>query len=251
MKKNERSVQLHVTQYEKMIADLRASLATANEKVRNLEAARIPTGSQVSAIVLDEPCVDLVPHCSKCSGEAQEEENPTTKPLDGISFDELKKVRDAWNALCHDKREVQHKLATLEQLEKEFEQKIALKHQKNDRVESISLSSLRYTFLSIHYGLFFFYFNVFFFKFRLEKLRVKLEREISAQKPKLEIVKQKKEELSNRLASSATKESELNKNIEEMLVNITKDTNETVKEDFKQIVHDAVRMKQLEVGVTF
>lgn len=77
---------------------------------------------------------------------------------------------------------------------------------------------------------------------RLEKLRVKLEREIHAQKPKLEVVNQKKEELSKRLSESIQKEAELSKSIDAL-------SQEGCTEDFKQIFSDAMRMKQLEVGI--
>ena len=77
---------------------------------------------------------------------------------------------------------------------------------------------------------------------RLEKLRVKLEREIHAQKPKLEVVNQKKEELSKRLSESIHKEAEMSKSIDAL-------SQEGCTDDFKQIFSDAMRMKQLEVGI--
>lgn len=76
---------------------------------------------------------------------------------------------------------------------------------------------------------------------RLDKLRAKLEREVNAQKPKLESIKQNKEELSKRLAICASKENELSSNIELAMRDIEND-------DMKQIVSDAMRMKQLEVN---
>ena len=70
---------------------------------------------------------------------------------------------------------------------------------------------------------------------------MKLEREVSAQKPKLRVVGQKKEELSKRLNESIQKEAELNKNIEVL-------SQEGSSEEVKQIISDALRMKQLEVS---
>lgn len=75
---------------------------------------------------------------------------------------------------------------------------------------------------------------------RLEKLRSKLEREISLQKPKLEIVQSKKKELANRLTQNVNKESELSINCDLLTQNVN-------DEEFKQLVKDAMRMKQLEV----
>lgn len=75
---------------------------------------------------------------------------------------------------------------------------------------------------------------------RLEKLRIKLEREINSQKPKLETISQKKEELSKRLALCSSKENELSNDIQLAMQDIE-------NEDLKQIVCDAMRMKQLEV----
>lgn len=74
----------------------------------------------------------------------------------------------------------------------------------------------------------------------MEKLRIKLEREINSQKPKLAIVNHKKEELCKRLALCASKENELSNDIESAMQNIG-------NEYLKQIVCDAMRMKQLEV----
>lgn len=79
------------------------------------------------------------------------------------------------------------------------------------------------------------------FEFRLEKLRVKLEREVNSQKPKLQVISEKKQELTKRLASLSDKENEMNKNIEQSLDEVSND-------DLKHIVRDAMRMKQLEVN---
>jgi hypothetical protein len=74
----------------------------------------------------------------------------------------------------------------------------------------------------------------------LEKLRSKLEREICSQKPSLEQVCKKKEELSKNLELSASKEIALSKEFELAMQNLGND-------EMKQIVSDAMRMKQLEV----
>lgn len=79
------------------------------------------------------------------------------------------------------------------------------------------------------------------FEFSLEKLRVKLEREVNSQKPKLQVISEKKQELTKRLASLSDKENEMNKNIEQSLDEVSND-------DLKHIVRDAMRMKQLEVN---
>jgi predicted nuclease with TOPRIM domain len=75
---------------------------------------------------------------------------------------------------------------------------------------------------------------------RLEKLRSKLEREISSQKPSIEQIGKKKEELSKNLELSADKEIALSKEFELAMQNLG-------NEEMKQIVSDAMRMKQLEV----
>lgn len=75
---------------------------------------------------------------------------------------------------------------------------------------------------------------------RLEKLRTKLERETNSQKPKLEIICQKKNELSKRLALSASKENALSNDFELAMRDLGND-------ELKQIICDAMRMKQLEV----
>ncbi len=63
---------------------------------------------------------------------------------------------------------------------------------------------------------------------------------MSAQKPKLEMISHKKEELNKRLALSTGKECLLSKNFERAMEDISSD-------ELKQIVCDAMRMKQLEV----
>ena len=74
----------------------------------------------------------------------------------------------------------------------------------------------------------------------MEKLRTKLDRDKNAQKPKLEIISQKKEELNKRLALSAGKETLLCKEFDRTMQDVSND-------DLKQLVYDAMRMKQLEV----
>lgn len=146
MKKNERSVQLHVTQYEKMISDLRSALATANEKIKTLETAKVV--EPFPALSSSESEVKTETQCLTCIGCSEKQEISESRkelgdPSPVFPTSEFNKARDAWGTLFHDKREVQHKIAVLEQLEKDFEYKIMIKNQKNDRVESISLSTLR------------------------------------------------------------------------------------------------------------
>lgn len=150
VKKNERSVQLHVTQYEKMISELRAALATANEKVRDLESSRarpeVADHAVAGAKLADISHVAEIPPCPKCSGEGQESSQPAAdadNPLQGFPLTELKQLREEWSAIIHERREIQHKMSSLDHLEKDFQHKIALKHRKNDRVECIGSSSLR------------------------------------------------------------------------------------------------------------
>lgn len=83
------------------------------------------------------------------------------------------------------------------------------------------------------------FYNLFLFD-RLEKLRQKLEREVNLQKPKLEIVQNKKEELKNRLTQSMSKEADLSNSCDTLMQNVS-------NEDFQQLMRDAMRMKQLEV----
>lgn len=71
-------------------------------------------------------------------------------------------------------------------------------------------------------------------------MRNKLEREVSLQKPKLEVLTNKREELEKRLSACSTKETELHSNCQELMAGID-------NEEFKQILQDAMRMKQLEV----
>jgi hypothetical protein len=145
VKKNERSIQLHVTQYEKMISELRSALATANEKVRSLETTREADLPNIAIEVDENEAIGSTKVCSKCCGEASGEQQPVAiDPASTLSLPKLKEAREEWSALFHDRREIQHKLANLEQLEKDFQHKIMLKNQKNDRVEHISLSTLRY-----------------------------------------------------------------------------------------------------------
>jgi len=214
VKKNERSVQLHVTQYEKMISELRSALAASNEKVRCLETSRPATAS--TTCVSPEKEKEIVT-CSKCSKDPNEvdDSSPAVQPM-ALPFPSVKKIRDEWSSLLHEKREIQHKLAKSEQLEKDFEHKISLKKQKITRMEKICLSNLR-----------------------LEKMRNKLDREVSLQKPKLEVLTNKREELSKRLTACSTKETELNQSCQELMAEID-------NEEFKQILQDAMRMKQLE-----
>ena len=148
MKKNERSVQLHVSQYEKMISDLQAALTTANEKVRQLEDARSKpeaadsVGGSVLPADSDQICDP--PPCAKCSKESDgNDAAEIASPSPAFPLPELKHVREEWSAIFHERREIQHKISSLDHLEKNFEHKIALKHCKNDRVESIGSSTLR------------------------------------------------------------------------------------------------------------
>jgi len=219
VKKNERSVQLHVTQYEKMISELRIALAAANEKVRCLEMSR-PSTKEVSPPPIHvEEAEKTVASCEKCSKDVEEDSNSSPSLPPALPFPSVKNIREEWSSLLHEKREIQHKMTKLEQLEKDFEYKISLKTTKNDRVEKICLSNLR-----------------------LEKLRSKLEREVSLQKPKLEVLSNKRKELENRLAVCSNKETEIHKNSEEMMSGVD-------NEEFKQILQDAMRMKQLETAV--
>ncbi len=128
-----------MTQYEKMISDLRAALAVANEKVKALESA------QISASTIDVTHTqNLVMPCETTSSTNGTDAAPSSDLVSStLPFAELKKLREEWSTLLHERREIQHKLSCLEYLEKEFQQKIALKNQKNDRVENISLSTLR------------------------------------------------------------------------------------------------------------
>jgi len=71
-------------------------------------------------------------------------------------------------------------------------------------------------------------------------MRNKLEREVSLQKPKLEVLTSKREELGKRLAACSAKETELHNGCQELMTDID-------NEEFKQILQDAMRMKQLEV----
>lgn len=124
-----------------MISELRLALATANEKIQGLEneAEKITpiTRSEETPVQASEAV------CTRCSSAT--EEAPITEERLSATFPcgELKKLREGWNSLFHERREVQHKLALLEQMEKEFQEKIALKNQKNDRVEIICISTLR------------------------------------------------------------------------------------------------------------
>lgn len=125
-----------------MISELRSALATANEKIRNMEAIKTIEPDLALPPVEE---ASVVSQCLKCSGVSNED-TQISVPSDTLAAfpsQELKLAKDAWNVLLHDKREIQHKIASLEQLEKDFEYKIMLKNQKNDRVENISLSTLR------------------------------------------------------------------------------------------------------------
>lgn len=147
MKKNERSVTLHVTQYEKMISELRTALACSNEKVRSLEGTvqDFQQRQQQPPPETAEPEV-----CPKCLGV----EPPPTEPsapavTPPLVPEELHRARNDWAALFHERREIQHKMAKLDQLESDFEQKIHSKQQVVDRVSHICLSNLRYTMSSV------------------------------------------------------------------------------------------------------
>lgn len=130
-----------MTQYEKMISDLRAALAVANEKVKALES------TQISASTVDVGHTQTLVIPSEAISSTNGTKDGVALSSDSVSnalpFAELKKIREEWSTLLHERREIQHKLSCLEYLEKEFQHKIALKNQKNDRVENISLSTLR------------------------------------------------------------------------------------------------------------
>ena len=125
-----------------MISELRLALATANEKIQCLESA---SAQQAKPIASAEPSATETPEavCSRCANTKEdapviEECIPPFLPIA-----ELKKMRDEWNSLFHERREIQHKVALLDQMEKEFQDKIALRNLKNDRVEIISISTIR------------------------------------------------------------------------------------------------------------
>jgi len=126
-----------------MISELRSALATANEKVRSLESTREPA-LPITIEADEDEATSSTSVCPKCCGDASGEQQPAAiNPYSAFSLPKLKEAREEWSALFHDRREIQHKLANLEQLEKDFQHKILLKNQKNDRVEHISLSTLR------------------------------------------------------------------------------------------------------------
>lgn len=217
VKKNERSVTLHVTQYEKMISELRTALACSNEKVRSLEGTvqDFQQRQQQPPPETAEPEV-----CPKCLGV----EPPPTEPsapavTPPLVPEELHRARNDLAALFHERREIQHKMAKLDQLESDFEQKIHSKQQVVDRVSHICLSNLR-----------------------LEKLRSKLEREKNAQKPQRESLLHKKQELNKRLTLNAIQESNLSASIKQLVEGSS-------NPQLQQIVDDALRMKQLEVAL--
>lgn len=122
-----------------MISELRLALASANDKIRSFENAK--TTNESATLSASES--NLKSSCSTFTQTVNDGEISTSDPLPTFPSLELKKARDAWSALFHDRREVQHKLANLDQLEKDFHHKIMLKNQKNERVECISLSTLR------------------------------------------------------------------------------------------------------------
>lgn len=125
-----------------MISELRNALAAANEKVRCLETARASTTNKSSiSPEKDEENTSCCNKCSKVLGET-DDSSSTIQPM-SLPFPSVKKIRDEWSTLLHEKREIQHKLAKSEQLEKDFEHKISLKKQKINRMEKICLSNLR------------------------------------------------------------------------------------------------------------
>lgn len=139
-----------------MISELRSALAAANEKIRCLEAARASM-TNVAAVSVEKEEEEKALCCSKCSKDLNEADDstpavqpPVQAPIQAtiqppaLPFSRVKKIRDEWSSLLHEKREIQHKLAKSEQLEKDFEHKISLKKQKIDRMEKICLSNLRY-----------------------------------------------------------------------------------------------------------
>lgn len=132
-----------------MISELRTALAAANEKLRTMESVRVPydaEGSHAPSVqpleAVDEKIASS--YCKKCSQDEREEELKLEKdPFLVSGLPAVKKIRDEWSSLLHEKREVQHKMTKLEQLERDFQHKICLKKQKNNRVEKISLSNFR------------------------------------------------------------------------------------------------------------
>ncbi len=221
-----------------MISELRSALASANDRIKIFEDSKVVVQPVELAAHLP---VENIP-CSKCLDKetnTSPEDNSTLVPDPLTAFPpiELSNARQAWSSLFHDRREIQHTIAILDQREKDLEQKIVSKKQKNNRVESISLSTLRYIFCVSFLTV---YFKHCYLMCRLEKLRSKLEREISSQKPSLEQIGKKKEELSKSLELSADKEITLSKEFELAMQNLG-------NEEMKQIVSDAMRMKQLEV----
>lgn len=126
-----------------MISELRSALASANDKIRNLETSKVAAEPIIVLPTVENSTIESVTKCLKCIENEEEKPVVTPEPLVGFPLLELKEARDAWSDLFHDRREIQHKLANLDQLEKEFQHKILLKNQKNDRIESIGLSTLR------------------------------------------------------------------------------------------------------------
>ena len=132
-----------------MISDLRSALATANEKIITLETSR---AVELPPAALSCPGLETQAdsECAVCKERVENKEmsnapsETVVESLPVFPSIEFKNAMDAWGTLCHDKREVQHKIAVLDQLLKDFEYKITIKNQKNDRVENISLSTLRY-----------------------------------------------------------------------------------------------------------
>ena len=135
-----------------MISDLRAALASSNEKVRLLET----TVQGLQKIEPQTACEDeaegecpkiVAPAvCLRCSGDkeaAEEVESETPVSTVPLIPPELHKARNEWSTLFHERREIQHKMAKLDQLENDLEHKIHSKQQSLDRVGQICLSNIR------------------------------------------------------------------------------------------------------------
>lgn len=137
-----------MTQYEKMISELRSALASANDKIRTFEDSKVVLHHAEAHVPIENiPCLKCLN--TETTTNREESINLAPDPLPVFPSLELSNARQAWSSLFHDRREIQHSIAILDQREKDLEQKIMMKKQKNNRVESISSSSIRYFFIFI------------------------------------------------------------------------------------------------------